>query len=118
MDSNDKAWMKGEEAIVSFLLEDVAQVIMQYYYFEKFNFLPTDAFTYFNAGFMIFTASEFLVRMIIMLYGSIKSQNYRDIQNDSIFFILVIFLNIFPISRAWGAFRQSSYGNGMVNVSL
>ena len=74
MDSNDKAWMKGEEAIVSFVLEDVAQVIMQYYYFEKFNFLPTDAFTYFNAGFMIFTASEFLVRMIIMLYGSTKSQ--------------------------------------------
>ena len=45
-------------------------------------------------------------------------QNYHDIRNDSIFFILIIFLNIFPISRAWGAFHQSSHGNGMVNVSL
>ena len=44
-------------------------------------------------------------------------QNCRYIQQDSIFFLLVIFLNIFPISRASGAYYQSSLGNGMVNVS-
>ena len=74
MDSNTTAWMKGEKAIVSCFFEDFAQVIMQYYYFEKFSFLPPDAFTYFNAGFMIFTAGDFLVRMVKMLYNSIKSQ--------------------------------------------
>ena len=83
--SEKKAWTKGEKAIVSCFLEDFAQVILQYYYFEKFSFLPPDAFTYFNAAFMMFTAAHFLVIMFKMLFkrsiklfsGNCSQENFK-----------------------------------------
>ena len=59
--------MKLIQEFISFILEDFVEVGLQYFYFEKYSFLPTDILVYFNASFMILKALELTLRMIIWI---------------------------------------------------
>ena len=56
--------LKTLEGILSFILEDFVEVLLQYFYFEKFQF-ANDKLTYINAGFMIAKGIELTVRGVI-----------------------------------------------------
>ena len=56
--------MKISEAAISFILEDFVESGLQYFYFEKFQFLPSDTFVIFNSVFMVLKALELTYRMI------------------------------------------------------
>ena len=59
--------MKGLQEFISFMLEDFAAVGLQFFYFEKYSFMPNDTIVYINALFMIYKALELTVRMIIAM---------------------------------------------------
>ena len=63
----DVVSMKGGEELISFILEDFVEVGLQYFYFEKYSFLPNDILVYFNASFMVLKALELTIRMIIVM---------------------------------------------------
>ena len=51
-DNNDNAVkMKGLQELITFLLEDFVEVGLQFFYFEKYSFMPDDT-VIFNAAFM------------------------------------------------------------------
>ena len=52
------------EGAISFILEDYVEVLLQYFYFEKYEFKPSDSFVIFNSVFMILKALEVTYRMI------------------------------------------------------
>ena len=56
--------MKIYKASLGFILEDFVQVGLQFFYFEKFAFLPNDLLVYFNAMIMIFPALGFTYRIV------------------------------------------------------
>ena len=58
------------------ILEDFMEVGLQFFYFEKFSFMPNDMFVYLNAIFMIYKALELTVRMIIEVttYWNLKER--------------------------------------------
>ena len=47
-------------------MEDSVEVLLQYFYFEKFQF-ANDTFTYINAGFMVVKGFELTVRGVMVL---------------------------------------------------
>ena len=59
--------MKISEEFITFLLEDFVEVGLQFFYFEKFIFMPKNTLVYINALFMIYKALELTVRGIIRL---------------------------------------------------
>ena len=66
-DAFDNVWivmMKLLEGGISFILEDFVAVGLQYFYFEKYEFKPSDSFVIFNSVFMILKALELTYRMI------------------------------------------------------
>ena len=63
----DMVYMKEFEESVSFFLEDFVEVGLQYFYFEKFSFLPNDILALFNAVFMVLKALDLVIRMIILI---------------------------------------------------
>ena len=64
LDNNTVVGMKLYEGLISFILEDFVAVGLQYFYFEKFEFKPSDSFVIFNSVFMILKALEVTYRMI------------------------------------------------------
>ena len=56
--------MKLFEGGISFILEDFVAVGLQYFYFEKFEFKPSDSFVIFNSVFMVLKALDLTYRMI------------------------------------------------------
>ena len=54
------------EAILSFVLEDFVEISLQFFYFEKYQFV-TDTFAYANAGFMVVKGFELTFRVVIAL---------------------------------------------------
>ena len=65
--------MKISEAAISFILEDFVESGLQYFYFEKFQFLPSDTFVIFNSVFMVLKALEITIRTIMYM----KEDNWR-----------------------------------------
>ena len=59
--------MKGSQEFISFLLEDFVEVGLQFFYFEKYSFVPNDTLVYINALFMTYKALELTFRMIILI---------------------------------------------------
>ena len=59
--------MKVIQELITFLLEDFVEVGLQFFYFEKYSFMPNDTIVYINAIFMIYKAFEITVRMIIFM---------------------------------------------------
>ena len=59
--------MKLFEGGISFILEDFVAVGLQYFYFEKYEFKPSDSFVIFNSVFMIVKAFEVTYRMIMLM---------------------------------------------------
>ena len=59
--------MKVIQEFITFLLEDFVEVGLQFFYFEKYSFMPNDTIVYFNALFMIYKALELTVRGIILM---------------------------------------------------
>ena len=59
--------MKVKQEIITFILEDWVEVGLQFFYFEKYSFMPNNTLVYFNALFMIYKALELTVRMIILI---------------------------------------------------
>ena len=55
------------EGGISFILEDFVEVGLQYFYFEKYEFKPSDSFVIFNSVFMILKALELTYRMIMWM---------------------------------------------------
>ena len=59
--------MKVIQELITFLLEDFVEVGLQFFYFEKYTYMPNDTLSYFNALFMVYKALELTVRMIIWM---------------------------------------------------
>ena len=59
--------MKVAQEFITFLLEDFVEVGLQFFYFEKYSFMPNDTLVYINALFMIYKALELTVRGIILM---------------------------------------------------
>ena len=74
--------MKSLEAALSFILEDFVEVGLQYFYFEKYGFMPDDVLVYFNAVFMIIKALVFTYQIFIAM-----KDNWHD--EDSFRFSLL-----------------------------
>ena len=73
--SNDQVReIKLVEALLSFLFEDFVEVGLQFFYFEKFTFLPGDSLVYFNAIFMLVKAIELATRNIIWVTSKDNDQ--------------------------------------------
>jgi len=70
--------MKASQELITFLLEDFVEVGLQFFYFEKFSFLP-DYIVYFNAVFMIVKALELTVRGIIVM-----KKDWKEDDKDSL----------------------------------
>ena len=58
--------MKVKQEIITFFLEDWVEVFLQFFYFEKYSFMP-DNTVIFNAIFMVLKALELTVRQIIYM---------------------------------------------------
>ena len=67
--------MKVIQELITFLLEDFVEVGLQFFYFEKYSFMPNDTIVYINAFFMIYKALELTVRMIIWMK---KDWNFKE----------------------------------------
>ena len=72
--------MKASQELITFLLEDFVEVGLQFFYFEKYSFMPNDTIVYINALFMIYKALELTVRMIIWMK---EEWNDEDNRKDS-----------------------------------
>ena len=59
--------MKLLEGAISFILEDFVAVGLQYFYFEKYEFKPSDSFVIFNSVFMVLKALGLTYRMIMWM---------------------------------------------------
>ena len=107
--------MKVKQEIITFFLEDWVEVGLQFFYFEKYSFMP-DYTVIFNAVFMIVKALELTVRMIIWMKEDYRRSKKSD-RRKLILLIPIVLLNGYPISRAAGAMYQSTRGNAIVRVS-
>ena len=67
LDNDMVVMMKLYEGGISFILEDFVAVGLQYFYFEKYEFKPSDSFVIFNSVFMILKALEVTYRMIMYM---------------------------------------------------
>jgi len=67
LDNANVVFMKAGEEFISFIFEDFVEVGLQYFYFEKYSFLPSDILVYFNASFMVLKALELTIRMIMWM---------------------------------------------------
>ena len=67
LDNENIVAMKVIQELITFLLEDFVEVGLQFFYFEKYSFMPNDMIVYLNAFFMIYKAFELTVRVIIMM---------------------------------------------------
>ena len=67
LDNDRVVLMKLFEGGISFILEDFVAVGLQYFYFEKYEFKPSDSFVIFNSVFMILKALELTYRMIMLM---------------------------------------------------
>ena len=56
------------EGNISFVLEDFVEVCLQYFYFEKYSFMPVNSIVIFNALFMVLKALYLTVRTVIYLF--------------------------------------------------
>ena len=59
--------MKIYKASLGFILEDFVQVGLQYFYIEKFAFMPNDLLVYFNAMVMVYKALDLTYRIIKLM---------------------------------------------------
>ena len=107
--------MKVKQEIITFFLEDWVEVGLQFFYFEKYSFMP-DNTVIFNAVFMIVKALELTVRMIIWMKEDYRTTKKSD-RRKLVLLIPIVLLNGYPISRAAGAMYQSTRGNAIVRVS-
>ena len=73
------------QELIAFILEDFVEVGLQFFYFEKFSFMPNDTFVYFNAIFMIYKALELAVRIIIVAKELWNDElwNHEDFTKES-----------------------------------
>ena len=62
------------EGAISFILEDFVEVGLQFFYFEKFAFMPNDSLVYINSVIMVLKALEFTIRIITELKNKWNSQ--------------------------------------------
>ena len=67
LDNDTVVMTKLLEGTISFILEDFVAVGLQYFYFEKYEFKPSDSFVIFNSVFMILKALELTYRMIMLM---------------------------------------------------
>ena len=107
--------MKVKQELITFMLEDWVEVGLQFFYFEKYSFMP-DYTVIFNAVFMIVKALELTWRMIIWRVKDFRVTKESDRRKGTLF-LVIGFLNGYPISRAAGAMFQSTRGNAIVRVS-
>ena len=59
--------MKFSHELNTFLLEDFVEVGLQFFYFEKYSFMPNDMIVYINAFFMVAKALYLTWQMIIVV---------------------------------------------------
>ena len=67
LDNSAVVGAKLYEGTISFILEDFVEVGLQYFYFEKYEFKPSDSFVIFNSVFMVLKALELTYRMIMWM---------------------------------------------------
>ena len=81
LDNDDIVLMKLAEECISFILEDFVEVGLQYFYFEKYSFLPNDILVYFNASFMVLKALELTIRMVKFMKESWTSWTRCELES-------------------------------------
>jgi len=106
--------IKSGEALASFLLEDLVEVALQYFYFEKYSFIEPDVLVYFNAMFMVFKALELTLRMVLCLIENWPNQHKWGRIGNICFLCAIMLINAYPISRAAGAIYQSTRENAII----
>ena len=67
LDNEDTIQMKVGHELITFMFQDFVEVGLQFFYFEKYTYMPNDTLSYFNALFMVYKALELTVRMIIWM---------------------------------------------------
>ena len=67
LDNRKTLGMKLSQDFFTFSFQDFVEVGLQFFYFEKFSFMPNDMLVYFNALFMIYKAFEVTVRTIMLM---------------------------------------------------
>ena len=72
-DADSVTTLKAFELIISFIFEDFVAVGIQYFYFEKYQFL-NDTFANIKAGFMVMKLLELTIWLTIPLgYSMVKN---------------------------------------------
>jgi len=96
---------RASEVITSFLLEDCAQVALQYFWFEKYRF-RADWIIYLNAGVLILRG--IILVIIVINYCVQKWNNLARMEKSFYIFgtTMVFFALAYPISRMAGALFQ------------
>ena len=67
--------------IVTFIFEDFFAVALQYFYFEKYSFIPSGTFVCLKVIFMTLKPLKLTVRWIILVYqmiGSLKEDSNQE----------------------------------------
>ena len=72
--------MKLTQEAITFILEDFVQIGLQFFYFEKYSFLPNDILVYFNATFMVLKALELTVRMLLWIKEDWNADDLVDLK--------------------------------------
>ena len=106
--------MKVKQEIITFFLEDWVEISLQFFYFEKYSFMP-DYTVIFNAVFMIVKALELTLRIIWFIEDFRRSK--RSDRRKIFLFVFVFYVTGHSISRADAAIYQSHRDNAIVRVS-
>ena len=67
IDNKEAVASKFYQELVTFIMEDFVEVGLQFFYFEKYTYMPNDTLSYFNALFMTYKALEVTVLVIIWM---------------------------------------------------
>ena len=89
LSSNEIRLLGLWENLLSFLLEDFVEIGLQYFYFEKYTFLPGDTFVYFKPIFMILKAVEYSIRTMNFLKEAWNDFDVKEWFNEILSMLLL-----------------------------
>ena len=72
--------LKAFETIISFIFEDFVSVGIQYFYFEKYQFL-NDTFANIKAGFMVMNSLELTIWVTIR-FGYFMMDDFKNVEGS------------------------------------
>ena len=86
--------VKTLDGILSLVFEDFVEIGLQYFYFEKYQFL-NDTFAHINAGFMVVKTFELFVRPIFSLFIPEEEDDWVQMKKEKGKFLIKPFQTIY-----------------------